>query len=230
MALNYTWIESAGAWLLREYLGGGAPRNVHFNSNRIMQAFIFGDGNGNKFRFCVDDNITGGGAHEVSPWYTIDWVGWRLVSWDMAMDGTGTWIGDGTLDGTLEFDSIQLTYEPGQPVTGVYYIDDLRVVTRDYLALGDAGVGHPLEFALLPNYPNPFNPWTSIPFTLPEYAEVSIQVYDLKGHEVAHLLSGPLAAGHHVTRWNASDMSSGLYLVKMTANDISITRKITVLK
>ena len=230
MALNYTWLESAGSWLLREYLGGGAPRNVHFNSSRIMQAFIFGDGNGNKFRFCVDDNITGSGAHEVSPWYTIDWVGWRLVSWDMAIDGTGTWIGDGTLDGTLEFDSIQLTYEPGQPVTGVYYIDDLRVVTRDYLALGDEGVGHPLEFALLPNYPNPFNPWTSIPFTLPENADVSIQVYDLKGHKVAHLLSGPLAAGHHVTRWNASAMSSGLYLVKMTANDISITRKITVLK
>lgn len=54
--------------------------------------------------------------------------------------------------------------------------------------------------------------------------------YDLKGHEVAHLLRGPLAAGYHVTRWNASSMSSGLYLVKMTANDISITRKITVLK
>ena len=230
MELNYTWLESAGAWLLREYLGGGAPRNVHFNSSKIMQAYIFGDGNGNQFRFCVDDNITGSGAHEVSPWYTIDWVGWRLVNWDMSEDGTGTWIGDGTLNGTLEFDSIQLTYVPGQPVTGVYYIDDLRVVTRDYLALGDEAVEHPLAFALLPNYPNPFNPWTSIPFTLPENADVSIQVYDLKGHEVAHLLSGPLAAGYHVTRWNASSMSSGLYLVKMTANDISITRKITVLK
>ena len=230
LALNYTWIETAGSWLIREYLGGGSPRNVHFNSSRMMQAYIFGDGNGNQFRFCVDDNINGAGAHEVSPWYTVDWIGWRLVNWDMAVDGTGVWIGDGSLDGLLEFDSIQLTHVPGQPVTGVYYIDDLRVVTRDYLALDDGAVEHPLEFALLPNYPNPFNPWTSIPFTLPEQADVSVRVYDLKGYEVAHLISGPMAAGHHVTRWNASDMSSGLYLVKMTSNDISITRKITVLK
>ena len=230
MQLNYAWDASAGAWLLREYLGGGSPRNVHFTANKIMQAFVFGDGNGNQFRFCVDDNINGTGAHEVSPWYTIDWYGWRLINWDMSTDGTGTWIGDGSLDGTLEFDSIQLTYTPGQPVTGVYYVDELRVVNREYLALGDNPEGHPMEFALLPNYPNPFNPWTSIPFTLAENSDVDIRVYDLKGKEVAHLISGALASGHHVTRWNAAQMSSGLYLVKMDANDISITRKITVLK
>lgn len=230
MELNYTWIESAGSWLLREYLGGGSPRNVHFTSNKIMQAFIFGDGNGNKFRFCVDDNISGGGAHEVSPWYTIDWYGWRLVSWDMSVDGTGVWIGDGNLDGTLEFDSIQLTHTAGQPVTGVYYIDELRVVSRDYLAIDENSVEHPVEFALLANYPNPFNPWTSIPFTLPERSEVDIRIYDLRGQEVAHLIRGTLEAGYHVTRWNASQVASGLYLVKMNANDISITRKVTVLK
>jgi len=230
MQLDYAWLESAGSWLLREYLGGGAPRNVHFNASRVMQAYIFGDGNGNKFRFCVDDNITGSGAHEVSPWYTIDWVGWKLVSWDMAVDGTGTWIGDGVLNGTLEFDSIQLTHVPGQPAMGSYIIDDLRVVTLDYLDIEAGAVEHPLSFALLPNYPNPFNPWTSIPFTLPEAAEVTVSVFDVKGQEVANLLSGSFAAGRHVTRWNAAGVSSGLYLVKMTANDISITRKITVLK
>ncbi len=230
MELNYAWNESAGSWLLREYLGGGSPRNVHFTSSKIMQAFIFGDGNGNQFRFCVDDNINASGAHEVSPWYTIDWVGWRLVSWDMSNDGTGTWIGDGTLNGTLEFDSIQLTHVAGQPATGVYYIDDLRVVSRDYLAIDGGDVEHPVEFALLPNYPNPFNPWTTIPFTLAANANIDIRVYDVKGQEVAHLLSGSMEAGHHVTRWNASQMASGLYLVKMSANDISITRKITVLK
>ena len=230
MQLEYTWNESAPSWLMRLYLSGGAPRNVHFNASRVMQAYIFGDGAGNQFRFCVDDNITGSGAHEVSPWYTIDWIGWKLVSWDMANDGTGTWIGDGTLHGTLEFDSIQLTHVADQALSGIYYIDDLRVVTRDYLALGDDEAEHPLEFALLPNYPNPFNPWTSIPFTLPEHAEVNVKVYDVRGHEVAQLISGQLAAGRHVTRWNASDVSSGLYLVKMTANDVSMTRKITVLK
>ena len=78
--------------------------------------------------------------------------------------------------------------------------------------------------------PNPFNPWTSIPFTLPERVDVKIRVYNLRGEEVAHLFSGSLEAGRHVTRLDASDLSSGLYLVKMEARDISVTRKITVLK
>ncbi len=231
LKLSYGWDANAGSWLLREYLvPGTAPRSVHFTASKIMQAYIFGDNLGNKFRFCVDDNIYGSSAHEVSPWFTIDWYGWRLVSWDMSTDGTGTWIGDGNLDGTLEFDSIQLSYTPGQPTTGVYYIDDLRVVSRDYLALGDTKPEHPVEFALLPNYPNPFNPWTSIPFTLAEKADVQIKVYNLRGEEIAHLISGSMDAGRYVTRWNASNVSSGLYLLKMDANDISITRKITVLK
>jgi len=231
MKLNYGWDLNAGSWLIREYLAPGtAPRSVHFTSNKIMQAFIFGDNLGNKFRFCVDDNIYGSSAHEVSPWYTIDWYGWRLVSWDMTVDGTGTWIGDGNLDGTLEFDSIQLTHTAGKPTIGTYYIDDLRVVNRDYLAIDGSEAEHPLEFALLPNYPNPFNPWTSIPFTLAERAEVQIRVYNLKGEEVTHLISGAMEAGRYVTRWNASNVSSGLYLIKMSADGFLITRKITVLK
>ncbi|MEA3285766.1 MAG: Ig-like domain-containing protein [Candidatus Marinimicrobia bacterium] len=232
MQLNYGWDQDVSSWLLREYLSGGAPRNVHFNSTKIMQAYVFGDGLGNHFRFCVDDNVPVSAAanHEVSPWYTIDWYGWRLISWDMSVDGTGTWIGDGNLNGMLRFDSFQLTYEPDQPNVGVYYIDELRVVERNYLALDDSPDQQPTEFALLPNYPNPFNPWTNIPFTLPERTEVQISIYDLRGAEVAHIFSGSLEAGRHVTRWNAAPFTSGLYLVKMETNDISITRKLTVLK
>jgi hypothetical protein len=232
MQLNYGWDPDATAWLLREYLNGGAPRDVHFNSTKIMQAYVFGDGQGNQFRFCVDDNVPVSAAanHEVSPWYIVDWLGWRLISWDMSVDGTGTWIGDGTLNGMLRFDSFQLTYESGQPNVGVYYIDELRVVERNYLALDGQADQLPVKFALLPNYPNPFNPWTSIPFALPEQAEVQISIYDLRGAEVARIFSGSLEAGQHVTRWNAARITSGIYIVKMEANDNSITRKITVLK
>jgi len=230
LKLNYGWDPNAGSWLLRQYLLQGPPRGVHFNAGKTMQAFVFGDGNGNKFRFCVDDNIPAGGAHEVSPWYTIDWLGWRLVSWDMTADGTGTWIGDGNLDGTLEFDSIQLTYTPGQPTSGSYYVDELRVVDENYLALGDGEEQHPLQYALLPNYPNPFNPWTSVPFTLPKQADINVQVFNVRGELVTTLISGTLEAGHHITRWNASAVPSGLYVLRLETNDISITRKVTVLK
>ncbi|NQV40887.1 MAG: Ig-like domain-containing protein [Candidatus Marinimicrobia bacterium] len=230
LQINYGWDTSADSWLIREYLGGGPGRNIHFNSNNIMQAWVFGDGNGNTFRFCVDDNIGGAGAHEVSPWYTVNWYGWKLVSWDMAVDGTGTWIGDGNLDGTLEFDSFQFGYTPGNNNIGTYHIDNLRVVDRNYLDIDETQLQQPAELALLPNYPNPFNPWTTIPFTLVESARATVTIYNLRGELVTTLISGHLGAGYHETRWNASDVSSGVYLIKLESKGVSQTRKIMVLK
>ncbi|MBC8376673.1 MAG: N-acetylmuramoyl-L-alanine amidase [FCB group bacterium] len=105
-----------------------------------------------------------------------------------------------------------------------------RTIARDVLALDETGVKAPFEFALQPNYPNPFNPSTSIPFTLPQNAEVSIRVFDLQGQEVYQIMNATMSAGRYVTHWDASKVSSGLYLIKMDANEFSITRKITVLK
>ncbi len=105
-----------------------------------------------------------------------------------------------------------------------------RTISQDYLALDNGGIEQPLKFALQANHPNPFNPWTSIPFILATHAEVSISVFDLKGQEIARLISGSMEAGHHVTRWDASGMSSGIYLIKMNANEFSVTQKVTVLK
>lgn len=230
LQLDYAWDINASSWLIRQYLNSGPPRAVHFSGENLIQAWVFGDGAGNKFRFCVDDNIGGDSQHEVSPWYTVDWYGWKLITWDMTIDGTGEWLGDGNLEGTLEFDSFQLSYTPGQPSSGTYYIDDLRIADRVYLGVSEEEPIIPSEFALLANYPNPFNPMTSIPFTLAASTKLSIRIFDLRGQEVAQLIGGSLPAGKHITRWDASDVPSGIYLVKLDANDISITRKITVLK
>jgi len=229
--INYGWNTTANAWLIREYLDSNAPpRNVHFTADHLMQVWVFGDGAGNKFRFCVDDNIGNVSGTEVSPWYTIDWIGWQLVTWDMAAEGTGIWIGDGNLDGTLEFDSIQLSYTPGQPAIGRIYLDNLRIADQTLLSVDNQISQQPRHLALLPNYPNPFNPWTSIPFTLPEQAKVQITIYNLKGEQIARPFSGSLPAGRHLTRWNAARIPSGIYLVRMVANARSVTRKLTVLK
>jgi N-acetylmuramoyl-L-alanine amidase len=231
MQLNYGWNTSSSSWLLREYLSPGTPpRSIHFNSSKVMQAYVFGDGNGNQFRFCVDDNITGAGAHEVSPWYIIDWYGWRLVSWNMATDGTGTWIGDGILNGTMEFDSFQLSYVEGQPNIGSYIIDELRIVDPTLVDTNNENKSLPTTFALLENYPNPFNAMTNIPFILGQDSHVKIKVYNVQGEEVALLFSGMLPQGRHETRWNASYVSSGLYVIQMEAGSTLTTQKITVLK
>ena len=92
--------------------------------NRDGEWIVLGDGSGNLFRFAVDDQ--GSGGHEVSPWVEIDWVGWRLVSWDLSEEEPGTWIGNGRLEPPLRFDSFQLSYARGNAEVGHFYVDDLR--------------------------------------------------------------------------------------------------------
>ncbi len=236
MQLNYAWDTLATAWLIREYLSGGPPRSVQFNSSYVMQAYVFGDGSGNLLRFCVDDNnLTGAAAdHEVSPWYTIDWIGWKLVSWDMASDGTGSWIGDGNLDGIMRFDSFQLTYVPGAAPTGTLYFDDLRVVQYRTLATETAS-RLPSDYVLYPNYPNPFNPATTIEFALPRRERVRITVYDLLGRSVRQLTNGTKEPGRHSVRWDGRDdlgrqVAAGLYIYRLVTPSTSLARKMLLLK
>lgn len=93
----------------------------------------------------------------------------------------------------------------------------------------------PVDFALLPNYPNPFNPATNIRFALPKDERVAIKIYDVLGREVRTLLDEPLAAGTHSRQWDGRDdanqlVASGIYLVRMQAGVFSNVRKITLTK
>jgi hypothetical protein len=73
----------------------------------------------------------------------------------------------------------------------------------------------PAEFALEQNFPNPFNPETTIPYMLPERGMVSLRVFDLLGREVAVLASGLQEAGAYTAHWNAGNMSSGVYFYRL---------------
>ena len=183
MEINYGWNSNSSNWLIRVYLSGGPPRNITFNDSKTLQAYVFGDGSGNKFGFAVDDNLPSTGAeyHEVSPWYIIDWIGWKLVHWDLDLDGTGDWIGDGQLDGTMRFDSFQLTYAEGQPAFGKILIDDFRLIADVDLDISVNGL--PNKITMDTNYPNPFNISTMIPFTVDKTRPIRLTVYDLAGHK-----------------------------------------------
>ncbi len=102
-------------------------------------------------------------------------------------------------------------------------------LTEDVQSLS-ATLDVPAEFALSSNYPNPFNPETTIPFALPEASEVLIAVYDVTGRRVALLVSGPMQAGHHEVAFRADHLASGLYLVRMQAGSFSQVRRMTLVK
>tara|TARA_Y100001935_G_scaffold255673_1_gene271455 strand:+ start:5397 stop:10085 length:4689 start_codon:yes stop_codon:yes gene_type:complete len=88
----------------------------------------------------------------------------------------------------------------------------------------------PSRVALYQNYPNPFNPTTNIAYDLPVDAFVTLKVYDIVGREVRTLVNSKVQAGHHATRFEAGNLSSGIYFYTLTTNDILITKKLTLIK
>jgi len=94
----------------------------------------------------------------------------------------------------------------------------------------DESVGQPRNFLLRSNYPNPFNPITTIEFNLPQRTFVTLKIYNTLGKEIATLVSQELTAGIHHARWEANGMSSGVYYYRITAGNFSDTKKLTVIK
>ena len=93
----------------------------------------------------------------------------------------------------------------------------------------------PTEFALLGNYPNPFNPETLIRFNLPKGTYVTLRVYNTLGHEIRTLTSASHEAGQYSIRWDSKDsngnaVSSGVYLYQLQAGSFSQIRKMTLLR
>ena len=76
-----------------------------------------------------------------------------------------------------------------------------------------------LSFKLLQNYPNPFNPVTSIQYTLSEPGIVSLKVYDILGREVVTLVNKEQAVGNHSVQFDGRDLSSGIYIYKLTTSE-----------
>ena len=196
MQLDYDWDTGASDWLIREYF---SPATPSFQPNTLLQVFLFGDGSNNKFRFAVKE--TAPGNFEVSPWYDVDWIGWKIVTWDLSLGQTGNWIGNNTFEPPLSFDSFQMTYSAGNNSTGTYYFDDVRTAIFDPTNLEEEIGTTPTEFSLQQNYPNPFNPSTQIKFSVPQSSNVKVIVTDILGREVATLVNDNLAAGNYSVRF-----------------------------
>lgn len=98
-------------------------------------------------------------------------------------------------------------------------------------SIGDDLTGNvPLEFALESNYPNPFNPTTTIKYSIPQANRVSLRVYDLTGKEVAEIVDNYMEAGLHSVNFNAADLASGIYFYRIDAGNFSAIRKMTLIK
>ena len=104
-------------------------------------------------------------------------------------------------------------------------LDDMVVVIGDissFLA--------PEEFALSAAYPNPFNPTTSLDLSLDSSGSVSVKIYNVVGQAVATLASGHMNAGYHNVTWDAANVPSGVYIVKVTTGSNTSIQKVMLMK
>jgi FtsP/CotA-like multicopper oxidase with cupredoxin domain len=88
----------------------------------------------------------------------------------------------------------------------------------------------PGSYALHQNFPNPFNPETTISFDLMDAGQVRLSVYNLLGQKVALALNSRMDAGRHSIQFDASDLTSGVYLYRIEANDFVATNKMMLMK
>lgn len=88
----------------------------------------------------------------------------------------------------------------------------------------------PRELELHQNFPNPFNPETTISFYLPESEEIRLSVFNIVGQPVAVIAEGTLSAGEHQFEWDATDKPSGMYIYQLEVGKSVMTRKMTLVK
>ncbi len=141
---------------------------------------------------------------------------------------------DGSIDSTGCYKS------PSKPGMVTITVTANGMQTSLSLAISDVSTvlgekfNAPVSFALLPNYPNPFNPVTAIPYQLSSPAHVDVTVHDIRGRRVAVLVDGHQDRGLYQTRFDAVGLAAGVYFVRLRAvgrNDFyEASQKILLLK
>ena len=99
-----------------------------------------------------------------------------------------------------------------------------------YSSVVNTEVSAPKNFELSQNYPNPFNPTTNISYQIPKAGFVSIKVYNIIGKEIATLVNQEEPAGEYKVQFDTHNIASGTYFYKLTSGDVSLYKKMMVIK
>ena len=156
-----------------------------------------------------------------------------LFSDQAGIPGTSLSLG-GFINGTVYFWRVSASNaSAGSPWSSIYHF--LIRTTGVVLSSGTSIFGQaenivPQSYGLAQNFPNPFNPTTTIQFDLLQPGHATLKVYNGVGEEVATLIEGDLPAGRFEAVWNANGVPSGTYFYRLLASAFSQTRKLILLK
>ncbi|MBN2105615.1 T9SS type A sorting domain-containing protein [bacterium] len=220
-------VHGGTVYLDSNHIGFYGTGFVNFDTNGSSVQFNdvpgFGGGTLNLvFRYALGNTnrtgslIVNGQIQSLTMISTGEWTNWSLDSTTIALEAgfqnTIRFVTTGSDFGNLD----QITIGPD-------FTTDIHV--------SGAGKSMPSEYALHANYPNPFNPETTIPFDLPEAARVQISIYDVTGKRVYVLTDQNYPAGYYKIKFNAESFASGVYIVQSRMGRTRIFRqKIMVIK
>jgi hypothetical protein len=178
-------------------------------------------------------------ANQVFSWLALGGFDWLSVT-----PQTGTLAAGNSVEISLELDASILpsgaydlnlevmSNDPGMPVVTIR----MHVVVDSTVTITGVGDGQvPGTYQLHPNYPNPFNPTTTIRYDLPAAQDVKIVIYNVRGERVRVLVDRHQAPGRHEAAWDGRNsrgesVASGVYLYRIVAGEFVRTRKMTLLK
>lgn len=145
-----------------------------------------------------------------------------LIEQYISYDGEHSWPGGLASSGTTVSNKFSATYLmwkffQNYTLAGLYTLVDQKKEAN-------------YSYNLVQNFPNPFNPSTTISFSLPERTSINLSVYNILGQKTAELFNGEIAAGTHSIQWNAGNFVSGVYFYKLNTEKFSQTKKLFLLK
>ena len=168
------------------------------------------------------------------------------LSWSTATETNNQGFDIQRADSDGEFESISFvqgngtttevrsyTYTDSKVATGIYTYRLKQIDfsgTFEYSDEISVEVIKPLEFVLEQNYPNPFNPSTLIKYSIPEDGFVTVAVYNLLGETVATLVNEVQEAGRYEIKFDASNLSSGIYVYNLKSSSFSSVKKMLLMK
>jgi hypothetical protein len=121
----------------------------------------------------------------------------------------------------LTFDSPNVFKDQNNKVIPINLLNGLTDVKTTNL---------PKTFAMYQNFPNPFNPSTSIRFELPKGSNVNLSIYNILGQKIATIVDEYKNPGYYQIRWDARNLANGIYFYSIRTENIVITKKMILLK
>lgn len=108
--------------------------------------------------------------------------------------------------------------------------DSIIFTTQGLLGVKRHGTGIPASLSLHQNFPNPFNPVTTVQFSVPGEGAVELKIFDILGKEIATVVQERMRAGEYSVSFNGSNLASGTYIMRLQFNGIVVSKKLSLLK